>query len=457
MKARIIAVIALIAVLVAPLAAINAQGGKTIVDIAIENGNFTTLVTALQLAGLVDTLKGAGPFTVFAPTDEAFAKVPGYVVDYVTKPENKDLLVRILTYHVLPGKALAADAMNLVGKTAKTVEGGEVAFNMVGNDLKINSAKIVATDIEASNGVIHVIDSVILPEITLPEVNPAAVKGNIISAGSSTVFPLTRAVADLFRAEGFADNVEVASIGTGAGFERFCKAGETDISNASRRIRASERADCEAIGRTPQLEFFVAIDALAVVVSVENKFVDNLTLEQLAAIFSGEVKTWNQVNPSWPAEEIKLFSPGTDSGTFDYFVEVIFKRDSTKLLNANPQLSEDDNVLVEGVSGSPNAIGYFGYAYALPNAARVRPVAINGVEPNFSTAESGAYPLARPLFIYTTPAIMQEKPQVAAFVNFYLQNLDKVLGTEPGKVAYFPVSSDALNLSKLAWLAGAGE
>lgn len=457
MKARIIAVIALIAVLVAPLAAINAQGGKTIVDIAIENGNFTTLVTALQLAGLVDTLKGTGPFTVFAPTDEAFAKIPGYVVDYVTKPENKDLLVRILTYHVLPGKALAADAMNLVGKTAKTVEGGEVAFNMIGDSLKINSAKIVATDIEASNGVIHVIDSVILPEITLPEVNPAAVKGNIISAGSSTVFPLTRAVADLFRAEGFADNVEVASIGTGAGFERFCKAGETDISNASRRIRASERADCEAIGRTPQLEFFVAIDALAVVVSVENKFVDNLTLEQLAAIFSGEVKTWNQVNPSWPAEEIKLFSPGTDSGTFDYFVEVIFKRDSTKLLNANPQLSEDDNVLVEGVSGSPNAIGYFGYAYALPNAARVRPVAINGVEPNFSTAESGAYPLARPLFIYTTPAIMQEKPQVAAFVNFYLQNLDKVLGTEPGKVAYFPVSSDALNLSKLAWLAGAGE
>jgi phosphate binding protein len=457
MKARIIAVIALLAVLVAPLAAINAQGDKTIVDIAIENGNFTTLVAAVQAAGLVDTLRTSGPFTVFAPTDEAFAKIPSYVLDYLLKPENKDLLTRILTYHALLGKVMAADAMGLAGKTATTIEGGEVAFTKLGDDLKINSAKIVATDIEASNGVIHVIDSVILPEIALPEVNPAAVTGNIITAGSSTVFPLSRAIADLFRAEGFAGNVEVASIGSGAGYERFCKAGETDISNASRRIRSSEVANCEAIGRKPLLEFFVAIDALAVVVSVENTYVDSLTKEQLAKVFSGEAKTWNEVNPSWPADPITLFSPGTDSGTFDFFVEEIFARDATKLLNANPQLSEDDNVLVQGVAGSRGAIGYFGYAYVPPNAARIRPIAIEGVEPNAVTAETGAYPLARPLFLYTTPAIMQEKPQVAAFINFYLQNLDNALGIEPGKVAYFPVSSDALNLSKLVWLAGAGE
>lgn len=458
MKARIIAVIALLAVLVAPLAAINAQGDKTIVDIAIENGNFTTLVAAVQAAGLVDTLRTSGPFTVFAPTDEAFAKLPGYVLEYLLKPENKDLLTRILTYHALLGKVMAAEAMELVGKTATTIEGGEVEFTMLGDALKINSAKIVATDIEASNGVIHVIDAVILPEIELPAVNPAAVTGNIITAGSSTVFPLSRATADLFRAEGFAGNVEVASIGSGAGYERFCKAGETDISNASRRIRASERADCEAIGRTPVLEFFVAIDALAVVVSVENTYVDNLTKEQLAAIFSGQVRTWNEVNPSWPADPISLFSPGSDSGTFDFFVEEILGRDATKLLEApGVQLSEDDNVLVEGVAGSRGAIGYFGYAYVPPNAARIRPIAVNGVEPNAVTAETGAYPLARPLFLYTTPAIMQEKPQVAAFINFYLQNLNNTLGIEPGKVAYFPVSSDALNLSKLTWLVGAGE
>ncbi len=458
MKARIIALIALVAVLVAPLAAINAQGGNTIVDIAAGNENFKTLVAAVTAAGLVETLSSEGPFTVFAPTDEAFAKVPAYVIEYLLKPENKDLLVRILTYHVLPGKAMAADAMSMVGKTAATVEGGEVEFTMLGEALKINSATIVATDIEASNGVIHVIDSVIIPEIELPEVNPAAVTGNIITAGSSTVFPLTRATADLFRAEGFAENVEVASIGTGAGYERFCKAGESDISNASRRIRASEIADCAAIGREPVLEFYVAIDALGVVVSVENDFVDNLTKEQLAAIFSGSVKMWNEVNPAWPADPITLFSPGSDSGTFDYFVEEIFARDATKLLEApGIQLSEDDNVLVEGVAGSKNAIGYFGFAYVTPNLGKVRPVNIEGVEPNFDTAESGAYPLARPLFIYTTPAIMQEKPQVAAFINFYLQNLGNTLGTEPGKVNYFPISADAINLAKLTWLVGAGE
>jgi len=458
MKARIIALIALVAVLVAPMAAINAQGGKTIVDIAVENGNFTTLVAAVQAAGLVDVLKSAGPFTVFAPTDEAFAKVPGFVLEYLLKPENKDLLTRILTYHALPGKAMAADAMGLVGKTAKTVEGGEVAFTMLGDALLINSAKIVATDIEASNGVIHVIDAVILPEITLPEVDPLAVTGNIISAGSSTVFPLTRRMADLFRNEGFAGNVEVASVGTGAGFERFCKAGETDISNASRPIKASERDDCAKIGREPVAEFFVAIDALGVVVSKDNDFVDNLTKEQLAQIFSGELKTWRDVNPSWPAETIRLFSPGTDSGTFDYFVEEIFKKDATKIINApGIQLSEDDNVLVEGVANSRFAIGYFGFAYVLPNLDKIRPVRIEGVEANEANAESGAYPLSRPLFIYSTPAIMQEKPQVAAFINFYVTNVRSQLGSARENINYFPVSDDATNLNKLTWLAAVGE
>ncbi|MBO9309588.1 MAG: phosphate ABC transporter substrate-binding protein PstS family protein [Chloroflexi bacterium] len=329
---------------------------------------------------------------------------------------------------------------------------------MLGDALLINSAKIVATDIEASNGVIHVIDAVILPEITLPEVDPLAVTGNIISAGSSTVFPLTRRMADLFRNEGFAGNIEVASVGTGAGFERFCKAGETDISNASRPIKASERDDCAKIGREPVAEFYVAIDALGVVVSKDNDFVDNLTKEQLAQIFSGELKTWRDVNPSWPAETIRLFSPGTDSGTFDYFVEEIFKKDATKIINApGIQLSEDDNVLVEGVANSRFAIGYFGFAYVLPNLDKIRPVRIEGVEANEANAESGAYPLSRPLFIYSTPAIMQEKPQVAAFINFYVTNVRSQLGSARENINYFPVSDDATNLNKLVWLAAVGE
>jgi phosphate binding protein len=450
MKNRIIALIALVAILLVPVAgAVQAQGGKTIAEIAIENGNFKTLVAAVQAAGLVDALTGAGPLTVFAPTDEAFAKIPGFVLEYLLKPENKGLLASILTYHVVPAKAMAKDVVS--APSHKTLQGEELFVSVFGDTVKINSATVVTADIEASNGVIHVIDRVILPTITLPEVDPATVKGNIIAAGSSTVFPLTRAVGNAFKNEGYTDSLEVASVGTGAGFERFCKSAETDISNASRPIKNSEREDCRAKNREP-IEFFVAIDALAVVVGNQTNYVTGLTVEELGKVFSGAVKTWNEVNPAWPADEIKLFSPGTDSGTFDYFVEAVFKNDKEKILKApGIQLSEDDNVLVQGVEGTKGAIGYFGFAYYLPNRDKLKAVAINGIEANEANAENGTYPLARPLFIYTTAQIMKDKPQVAAFVNYYLTNVNEQLG--PDKVAYFPVNRDSLNLDRLEWLA----
>jgi phosphate binding protein len=293
----------------------------------------------------------------------------------------------------------------------------------------------------------------VLPEITLPEVDPLAVKGNILTAGSSTVFPLTRRIADNFRKDGFAGNIEVASVGTGAGFERFCKAGETDISNASAKISKAQLEDCAKINREP-LEFYVAIDALAVVVSKQNTFVKNLTKAQIADTFSGKLDTWDKVDPSYPKESIRLFSPGTDSGTFDYFVEVIFKKDKNLILNAKGiQLSEDDNVLVQGVEGSQYAIGYFGYAYYQPNADKLNALSIEGIEPSEETAESNKYPLSRPLFIYTTAPIMQEKPQVAAFVNYYIATAANELGTGKEKINYFAVSADASNLNKLVFLA----
>lgn len=450
MKNRIIALIALVAILLVPVAgAVQAQGGKTIAQIAVENGNFKTLVAAATAAGLVDALSGPGPFTVFAPTDEAFAKVPAFVLEYLLKPENKDLLVSILTYHVVPAKAMAKDVVS--APSHKTLQGEELFVSTVGEAVKINGATVVTADIEASNGVIHVIDSVILPTITLPEVDPAVVKGNIIAAGSSTVFPLTRAIGDAFKGEGYADSLEVASVGTGAGFERFCKSAETDISNASRKIRNSEVEDCRAKNREP-IEFFVAVDALAIVVGNDTSYVTGLTVEEVGKVFSGAAKTWNEINPAWPADEIKLFSPGTDSGTFDYFVEAVFKNDKEPILKApGIQLSEDDNVLVQGVTGTKGAIGYFGFAYFLPNQDKLKAVAINGVEANAINAENGTYPLARPLFIYTTANIMKEKPQVAAFVNYYLTTVNDQLG--PDKVAYFPVNRDALNLDRLEWLA----
>ena len=176
-------------------------------------------------------------------------------------------------------------------------------------------------------------------------------------------------------------------------------------------------------------------------------------MDQLALAFSTAEK-WSDIDPSWPAENILRYIPGTDSGTFDYFVEKVFDKDEGPILSAtNTQLSEDDNVLVQGVEGSPYAIGFFGYAYYNENASQLKTVSLDGIAPSFETAESGEYPLSRPLFIYSDAKIMQEKPQVADFINFYLT----FVNDEIGKVGYFPASEEALNQSKNTWLASAGE
>ncbi len=281
----------------------------------------------------------------------------------------------------------------------------------------------------------------------LPGVDAMAVSGDVIMAGSSTVFPLAERMAERFNEEGFAGNITIDSIGSGAGFERFCTAGESDIANASRAIKDEEVANCEKIGRTP-IEFRVGTDALAIVVSSENDFLSDLTLEQLAMIYSTAEK-WSDVDPSWPAENILRFSPGTDSGTFDYFVEEIFDADEAPLLNAaNLQLSEDDNVLVQGVEGSPYAIGYFGFAYYQENADKLKALSLEGVAPTAETAESGDYPLARPLFIYSDATVLMEKPQVAAFINFFLSFVNE----EILDVGYFPASEEALTAAQQSWV-----
>jgi phosphate transport system substrate-binding protein len=296
--------------------------------------------------------------------------------------------------------------------------------------------------------------------VTLPEVNPLAVSGDIIVAGSSTVYPLTERMAERFISEGYAGNVTIDSIGTGAGFERFCVAGETDISNASRAIKDSEIESCAAIGRTP-VEFRVGTDALAVVVNPENDWVgpEGLTVEEVAKLFSAGVTNWSDVNPAWPAEPVKRFSPGTDSGTFDYFIEAVMdpafpeKGEEELLSAANLQLSEDDNVLVQGVAGDKNAIGYFGFAYFEENAAQLRDLAIAGVEPTAETVNAGEYALARPLFIYSDASVMASKPQVADYINFYLTNVNE----EVRNVGYFPASTDDLNVAIQNWLTAMGQ
>ncbi len=285
------------------------------------------------------------------------------------------------------------------------------------------------------------------PMDSLPEVNPLEVTGDIISAGSSTVFPLSEAMAERFRDEGYAYNITIDSIGSGAGFERFCVAGESNISNASRPIKDSERESCGSINRIP-IEFRVGTDALAVTVSKDNDFVDNLTMEELALVFSSAM-TWSDVNPDWPDEPIQRFSPGTDSGTFDYFVEEVFDKDKVPILSADAiQLSEDDNVLVQGVTGSRYAIGYFGYAYYQENADTLKIVAINGVEASAANVDNATYPLARPLFIYSDAGILAERPQVAAFVNFFLTYVNE----EIERIGYFAADASVLEAAKQSLL-----
>jgi phosphate binding protein len=291
----------------------------------------------------------------------------------------------------------------------------------------------------------------------LPEVDPGMVTGPIVTAGSSTVYPLAEAMANRFKEEGYPDQITIDSIGSGAGFERFCETGETDIANASRAIRDTEIDSCRAIGRTP-IEFRVGTDALAVVVSSENDFVTDITLEELAKIFSKDAEKWSDVRAGWPAEDIKRYIPGTDSGTFDYFIEAVMdpvysetdeNAGKEAALNAaNLSQSENDNVLVEGVEGSPYAIGYFGFAYYQENQELLNTLSINGVAPDAESAESGDYPISRPLFIYSDAAIMQEKPQVAAFINFFLTFVNE----EILEVGYFPASAAALDAAKQAWL-----
>ncbi len=303
--------------------------------------------------------------------------------------------------------------------------------------------------------------------VALPEVDAMAVTGDIVSAGSSTVYPLAEAIATQFIDEGYAGNITIDSIGSGAGLERFCKAGETDIANASRAIKDSEIESCKAIGRDP-IEFRVGTDAMAVVVSPENTWIpaSGLTMEQLAMVYSDQTTKWSDIDPTWPDQEILRFSPGTDSGTFDYFIEVVMnpvfvkdaeadkgKGEEALLKAGNLQLSEDDNVLVQGVEGSPNAIGYFGFAYLEENADKLRAVAVDGVEPSAAAVDEGTYPLARPLFIYSTANIINEKPQVGSYINYFLTNVDDIIQS----VGYFPAPDASLDGARQALLTAMGK
>jgi len=253
------------------------------------------------------------------------------------------------------------------------------------------------------------------------------VSGEVIVDGSSTVYPMTTAAAQLMNAEGSPVEVSVGESGTGGGFEKFC-VGDTDISDASRPIDDEEEVPvCEENG-IEYTELLVATDALTVAVHPDLA-VDCLTVDQLKELFGpgSKVDSWKDLDPSFPDQEITGFIPGTDSGTYDYMAADVVE-DESETLRDDFESSEDDNVLVQGISGTQGAVGFFGYSYYEENADTLKALEIDGgdgcVAPSAETAQDGSYtPLARPLFIYVNDASYAEEEAVSTFVDYYVANL----------------------------------
>ena len=279
----------------------------------------------------------------------------------------------------------------------------------------------------------------------------ATLKGEIRVDGSSTVYPITEAVAEDFSKAAKGVRTTVGVSGTGGGFKRFCK-GETDISDASRPITKSEAETCKS-ANIEFVELPVAYDGLCIAISKQNTWATKLTVDQIRKIYSssGTAKTWKDLDSAWPDRAIKVYSPGTDSGTFDYFKEVTVGRDGK--VRSDMSVSEDDNVLVNGVAGDRDAIGYFGFAYFTENKDKLVAVAVDdgkgAVLPTDATILDGSYePFSRPVFIYVNRK-SADRPEIGAFVDFYLQQA-AALSKEVG---YTPLPESIYGTARTNWKA----
>ena len=298
-----------------------------------------------------------------------------------------------------------------------------------------------------------------VPDSAAPASQGVTLAGTVTIDGSSTVFPITAAVAEDFQIANSGVQVPVALSGTGGGFKKFC-AGETEINNASRPIKADDEGEglaCTANG-IEFVELQVAIDGLTVVVNPENAFASCLTVEELAKIYgpeSPENLMWSDILADFPAQPVNRFMPGADSGTFDYFTEEINGE-----LDAATQFatqSEDDNVLVTGVAGDVNAISFFGYAYFAENQDKLKALEVDGgsgcVAPTEATINDNSYaPLSRPLFIYPDVGKAKERPELKAFIDYYLANTS----TLSAEVGYVALPADLLAAEQAEWAAAVG-
>lgn len=351
---------------------------------------------------------------------------------------------------------LAACGGDEGGDDTATTEAGDEATTTEAEDTDTTEAMDDTDTTEAMD------DDMETSDLGLPIIDPLDVaSGDVAIAGSSTVFPLSQEVLSLWIDEG-GPEYTIDSIGSGGGFERFCVEGGSDISNASRPINEEEVAACVDTWGSEPIEIRVGTDALSLVVSPGNTFATELTFEQIATAFSLPAgSTWADVDPSFPAHPLQTFSPGADSGTFDFFFETIWpeveEADGTPpILESGAEIvGETDETTVQGVAedgctegdtSTTCAIGYFGYAYYQQNADVLQVVAVDAgegdgpVAPSDDSVNEGTYPISRPLFMYTADSVVADKPQVASFIAYYLNNVNDVIG----EVGYFPAPQEAL-------------
>lgn len=276
----------------------------------------------------------------------------------------------------------------------------------------------------------------------------SSLSGTIRIDGSSTVLPISEAIAEEFAQQFPKVLPTVGKSGTGGGFKKFAN-GEVDITGASRPIRPDEDTLCKQNG-VEYIEIPVAYDAMAVVVNPQNTWCDSLTVAELKKIWEpaaqGKIMNWSQVRAGFPNERLVLFGAGTDSGTFDYFTAAIVGKE--KASRGDYTGSEDDDILVQGVARTKSALGYFGLAYYENNQNKLKLVAIdNGNGPVLPSRESvvnGTYqPLARPLFIYVNVKAL-ERPEVAEFVKFSIENSSKLAD----EVGYIGLPENVIALIK---------
>jgi len=274
--------------------------------------------------------------------------------------------------------------------------------------------------------------------------------GEIQIAGSSTVYPISMAMAEEFSKLHPNVKVSVSSTGTGGGFKNFFIPGKTDINDASRPIKSSEVDKCREKGIEP-IELTVGIDALSMVANKESNWTDSMTFAQLKRIWGPDnpPAKWNEVDASWPDAKLELYGPASTSGTFDYFTETVIGKGGAH--RSDYHKTEHDNVIVQGIQGNKYALGYFGFAYYVSNKDKIKAMAIDGgkgpVKPSLANAQSGAYPLSRPLFIYVSSKAL-DKPHVKAFVEFYIRKSATELVSQVG---YVPITDAQMtgNLAKI--------